>query len=392
MLMTFVKLDCTILRSTIWMDRPAREVFITALLMAEPREFTESVEQLRVGAIEPTGWSAPPGWYGFVPAAGPGIVGAALLPQDEGMAALERLGSPDPESRSQAHGGRRMIRIDGGYLVLNYMKHRDKDHTSPLRSARYRERLKQRHAESQGVTPESRNHTVTSHTRDMPMPSASDVLSSEPGGPPKTLRLAKACPSSSSDAQSLGSTLSARNPTPEQPSSAAAEGIQPSVIPTVLREIPDGMALPEDVRQDARIIGLSDQQIDHYWGGLCKGPIGGTRGILQKHFAQYLRDLPKQWKVWADTEKARSSHQNKRSGAFGGGYGSGSVTERPGAGWGPEQRGRMYAERFKLEVDAMARAYRKSLKDGQVLTTTELDEGFLKFMAAEVKKRKAAGI
>lgn len=205
---------------------------------------------------------------------------------------------------------------------------------------------------------------------------------------PETLRLAKGCPSSSSDAQSLGTTLGARDLPPEQPSSAFPESTQPSVIPTVLREIPDGMALPEDVRQDARIIGLTDAQIDHYWGELCKGPIGGTRGILQKRFGKYLRDLPKQWKVWADVEKARSSHTIKRSGASGARGGSGVVQERPGSGWAPEQRGRMYAERFKLSVDEMARAYRRSLADGQVLSSTELDEGFLKFMAAEVAKKR----
>lgn len=33
-----------------------------------------------------------------------------------------------------------MIRIDGGYLMLNYVAYRDKDHTTAERSRRYRER------------------------------------------------------------------------------------------------------------------------------------------------------------------------------------------------------------------------------------------------------------
>jgi hypothetical protein len=37
-----------------------------------------------------------------------------------------------------------MIRIDGGYLILNYQRYRDKDHTSAARSKRYRERLASR--------------------------------------------------------------------------------------------------------------------------------------------------------------------------------------------------------------------------------------------------------
>lgn len=150
--MGFVKLDCDILRSTLWFDRAAREVFVTALLLASPREFTEPTPQLAVDSLELTGWSAPPGWYGFVPASGPGIVHTAMMGLEEGMPALARLGAPEPESRSQAFDGRRMIRIDGGYLVLNYSKYRDKDHSAAERAKRYRER--------NAVTPSRRDVTI----------------------------------------------------------------------------------------------------------------------------------------------------------------------------------------------------------------------------------------
>ena len=49
--MSFVKLDTGILNSTLWMDRAAREVFITALLMAEPMEIPKPMEQLEVNRI-----------------------------------------------------------------------------------------------------------------------------------------------------------------------------------------------------------------------------------------------------------------------------------------------------------------------------------------------------
>jgi hypothetical protein len=142
--MAFVKLDTGILNSTIWLDRPGREVFLTALLLAEPRVYDAPVEQLKVGSLEGTGWSAPPGWYGYVPASGPGIISRSGVGNREGEEALERLGMPEPESRSQEHDGRRMIRIDGGYLILNYQAYREKDHGSAERSRRYRERLKER--------------------------------------------------------------------------------------------------------------------------------------------------------------------------------------------------------------------------------------------------------
>lgn len=138
--MAFVKLDCNIVDSTLWVEREGREVFITALLMAVPREFTEPVPQIEVDRLEHTGFVAPAGWYGFVPASGPGILHRARVEDGPGRDALRMLGSPDPGSRSSDWEGRRMIRIDGGYLILNYIKYRDKDHTAAKRMQRYRER------------------------------------------------------------------------------------------------------------------------------------------------------------------------------------------------------------------------------------------------------------
>lgn len=137
--MPFVKLDCAMLRSTTWFDLEARNVFITALLMAEPREFAEPVQQIAVDSLTPTGWEAPPDWYGFVAASGPGILDAAKMGTVE---VLRRLGEPDLESRNPAHEGRRMIRVHGGYLVLNFIRYREKDATAADRQKRWRERAK----------------------------------------------------------------------------------------------------------------------------------------------------------------------------------------------------------------------------------------------------------
>lgn len=151
---TFVKLDQGILNSTIWLDRDARDVFLTALLLAVPREFDKPVPQLRHDALEPTGWSAPPGWYGFVPSSGLGLIDRAKVAKAEGMAALDRLGSPEPESRSQAFDGRRMIRVDGGFIVLNYDKYRQKDQSAASRAKRYRDTHKQPDGEEPPAPPE----------------------------------------------------------------------------------------------------------------------------------------------------------------------------------------------------------------------------------------------
>lgn len=138
--MPFVKLDCGMLNSSLWPDSEARTVFITALLMASPVEIREPLDQINVRSLEPTGFQVPPGWYGMVDAAGVGIVRRAGLEQEEGLAALERLSAPDPDSRSERFDGRRIARVNGGYLVLNYDIYRQKDHTAAARVRRYRER------------------------------------------------------------------------------------------------------------------------------------------------------------------------------------------------------------------------------------------------------------
>ena len=139
--MSFVKLDCGMLDSTIWFDITARDIFITALMMAAPYELKEPTKQIRVRTLEETGFVVPSGWYGKVEASGAGIVRRAGYEAEVGMCALERLGDPDQESRTPDFDGRRMVRVDGGFIVLNFVKYREKDHTSAERSKRYRERL-----------------------------------------------------------------------------------------------------------------------------------------------------------------------------------------------------------------------------------------------------------
>ena len=136
--MAFVKLDCGILNSTLWVERVPREIFITALLMAVPHEVTTPLQQIAVRSLKYEDFMIPPGLYGFVAAAGPGIVRMAMADADEGIAALERLGAPDPESRTPDFDGRRLVRVDGGYIVLNFFKYRDKDNTAAERARRYR--------------------------------------------------------------------------------------------------------------------------------------------------------------------------------------------------------------------------------------------------------------
>lgn len=136
--MAFVKLDCGILDSTIWGDREARELFITALLMAKPVQVHKEMVTYEVQGLGETGFIVPPGWYGLVEAAGVGIISRAKMEVKAGLAALERLGLPEADSRTPDFDGRRLVRVQGGYIVLNFARYREKDHTAAIRSKRYR--------------------------------------------------------------------------------------------------------------------------------------------------------------------------------------------------------------------------------------------------------------
>jgi len=125
-----------------------------------------------VRSLDATGFVVPPGWYGRVPAAGVGIVRRAGLDVEEGLDALERLAAPDPESRTPDFDGRRLVRVDGGYIVLNFMKYRDRDTTAAERQQRYRDRQKGSNAvtsKSNAVTERNvaQRHAVVSSKKEV---------------------------------------------------------------------------------------------------------------------------------------------------------------------------------------------------------------------------------
>lgn len=152
------------LDSTIWFDKDARDIFITALLMAQPHEIREPAPQLEVNSLKETGFIVPVGWYGFVPASGPGIVTRAGMDMERGMAAIVRCGGPEDHTRTSDHDGRRMVRIDGGYIILNYDRYRQKDYTTAERSARYRAR-KQAEGKSKPTKPKPSRVTTRGVTQ-----------------------------------------------------------------------------------------------------------------------------------------------------------------------------------------------------------------------------------
>lgn len=136
--MTFFKLDSGFVESTLWSDRDAKDIFLVALLSAQPYEVTEPTHQLEVFGNKATGYIVPPGWYGLVSSTYAGFSRRSGLPVEDTIAALTRLGSPEIASRSQEFDGRRMVRVGAGYIVLNFEHYAKKDHTSTERVRRFR--------------------------------------------------------------------------------------------------------------------------------------------------------------------------------------------------------------------------------------------------------------
>ena len=62
---------------------------------------------------------------GVVEGSIPGFASLARVTVEQMEAALAKLSAPDAYSRTPDHGGRRVEKIEGGWLVLNYAKYRE---------------------------------------------------------------------------------------------------------------------------------------------------------------------------------------------------------------------------------------------------------------------------
>jgi hypothetical protein len=95
------KLFARILDSSIWLEpNPTRIVWITMIAALDEDGY------VRLASIR-------------------NLAHRAVVTEDEAAAAVATLESPDPHSGNPAHDGRRIQRVDGGWIVLNAKDHRD---------------------------------------------------------------------------------------------------------------------------------------------------------------------------------------------------------------------------------------------------------------------------
>lgn len=134
--MSFFPLDKKILKSSIYLLGTAVEwkVWTHLMLTADPR----------TGSLDEAAWV---------------IARDTNLPEADVEACLVTFSGPDPRSRTKTDDGMKIVREGSKITLINYMQHRDKDHSTP-RVARFREKKRSETAETVGVTVKRRS-TVT---------------------------------------------------------------------------------------------------------------------------------------------------------------------------------------------------------------------------------------
>jgi hypothetical protein len=79
---------------------------------------------------------------GFVAASHQGMCHVSNVPKDDFDNAIKVLESPDNDSRSPEYEGRRIEKVDGGWLILNYKKYREYSYSSNPDAERQRKHRK----------------------------------------------------------------------------------------------------------------------------------------------------------------------------------------------------------------------------------------------------------
>jgi len=127
----FTKLFGTIITSSVWSeDDKTRIMWITMLASANAK--------------------------GHVSGSIPGMATIARMNVEDAERSIKSLCSPDPYSRSKEHEGRRLLECDGGWLIANYQKYRQKrdpeKRREQNREAKRRQRSQQNVSKSANVS------------------------------------------------------------------------------------------------------------------------------------------------------------------------------------------------------------------------------------------------
>lgn len=127
-----------------------------------------SFTKLDPGITESSIWFAPPAtrcvWFaflaksdmnGFVNVSRPGMEHLCNVTKEEFDTAIKYLEGPDPESKSKRYEGRRIEKVDGGWMVINHDKYHDHENKKREQT---KERVKRWRSKKEGLP----SHTLSS--------------------------------------------------------------------------------------------------------------------------------------------------------------------------------------------------------------------------------------
>lgn len=115
----FVKISIGILTSSLWLEALETKIlFLTCVFFAD----SQGVVHASVG----------------------GLAHAAGISREACIKGLERLMAPDPDSRNPDFDGRRVRCVEGGFLVLSYLRHRNRRTISMAKNAERQRRFRAR--------------------------------------------------------------------------------------------------------------------------------------------------------------------------------------------------------------------------------------------------------
>jgi len=261
---------------------------------------------------------------GYVHASIPGLAAQAVVSIENAAEALELFRSPDPYSRTKEHEGRRLIDVEGGWLLLNYASHR---------GAAVEELSKQSKRDWY------HRNKVRSKTRDDSLVESS----------PRTLDVQPSVSVSdlSPDQSLAGPDQGESEPDSEQPTSSPITEAQGSG--TVWRNL-DGFEPDEALVAEAITQGLTREEFAKYLDDARDGPIGGQRGVFNRR-KWVLKQLPR-WRTWAEEARSKAVHRP-------GSTGNGSAGSGKGRPWRavlePTGKHRAYAKKYGLDLHAICR-------------------------------------
>lgn len=269
------------LTSSMWAtDTATRCVWIWFLLMADPEGFV-------VGTV-------------------PGVAQQAGVTLEQAKAAIDLLESPDPYSSTPELEGRRLVKVQRGWHIVNFVAYRER---AKLEAEKARKRTWAQKKRSTQLTlpfpePESVDTStgvdVHSETVDAPKPK------------PKLL------PSSSSTGEAL-----------------------------VLHSWPEGLELSEEFITKAKTAGVLDPQ--KWFDKLKQGPIGGQRGVLAHKLTDYLDSQIGKWRTFEETDRAKDAQRSAVTAP------SSRFAPRPVPAdpFEPDARHEAYAQKHGLDLDAL---------------------------------------